>query len=195
MKRSMNQSGFSLVELMVVVAIIGVLATVAIPKVSHFIAKSRTTEAQVGLSTLYTYNKNFFVEFTGYTPSFYAMGYLPEGQMRYNIGFATAALNNSAYNQLRGIQPSAVAAPTLTPPAAYAGGPGTNSTLGACLNANTVCGILQGATAANPPAVPAVAVVTANNFTAAAVANIANTIVDTWTIDDSKTLKQTADGT
>ena len=58
-----NQSGFSLVELMVVVAIIGILATVAIPSVSKYMAKARQSEAKAALSSLYSANKSFFVEY------------------------------------------------------------------------------------------------------------------------------------
>jgi prepilin-type N-terminal cleavage/methylation domain-containing protein len=46
------KKGFSLVELMVVVAIIGVLAAVAIPTYDHFIYEAKTSEAREKLSTL-----------------------------------------------------------------------------------------------------------------------------------------------
>lgn len=47
-----NQQGFTLIELMIVVAIIGILAAVAIPAYKDYIARSQATEASVLLSGL-----------------------------------------------------------------------------------------------------------------------------------------------
>lgn len=196
-----TQSGFSLVELMVVVAIIGVLATVAIPRVNRFIAKSRTSEAQVNLSNLYTYNRNFQVEFQAYTSAFWAMGYTPEGALRYNIGWTQAPLNVDAFFQLRGIQPAAQAAPIPAGGGAYGGGAGVITTLAACpVRALTgqPCASVNGATGAAPPAIPAAtSVLSATNFTAVAISQLSNNaaLQDTWTISENKQLQNTVDGT
>ncbi|NIN36957.1 MAG: prepilin-type N-terminal cleavage/methylation domain-containing protein [Gammaproteobacteria bacterium] len=53
------QKGFTLIELMIVVAIIGILAAVAIPAYSDYTARSQVTEA-VGLASGY---KTGFAEF------------------------------------------------------------------------------------------------------------------------------------
>ena len=44
-----NQGGFTLIELMIVVAIIGILAAIAIPNFSGFSEKARGSEAKVNL--------------------------------------------------------------------------------------------------------------------------------------------------
>lgn len=178
--RTKGQSGFSLVELMVVVAIIGVLATIAIPRVNRFIAKSRQTEAQVNLSSLYTFNKNFFVEFQGYTTAFDAMGFKPEGNLRYNVGFSAGLFGPQNYLDLK----------TL---AAYTGPVDSKAD---CAAHASRCVTLQGANGAEPADLTAAT--TANNnqeFTAKARAFLIKDVEDFWSITNNKKLVNDADGT
>jgi type IV pilus assembly protein PilA len=185
--KKINQGGFSLVELMVVVAIIGVLATIAIPRVNKFIAKSRQSEAQINLSSIYTFNKNFYLEYQGYTSSFTAMGYLPEGNLRYNTGFSVAAIGPTNYL-------------TLTGQPAYAGNVTTLDDCPTNAAANARCRTLNGADNQAPPALVNATVATPfDTFTAMsrsclvrgnATACTGNNY-DTWTINQDKNLRNT----
>jgi type IV pilus assembly protein PilA len=54
MTRRRPQSGFTLIELMIVVAIIGILAAIAIPNFVRFQARARQSEANTNLKSLFT---------------------------------------------------------------------------------------------------------------------------------------------
>lgn len=49
-----KQKGFTLIELMIVVAIIGILAAVAIPQFANYQRKSKTSEAKINLAAIAT---------------------------------------------------------------------------------------------------------------------------------------------
>lgn len=89
-----RQDGFTLVELMVVVAIIGLLSAVAIPNFKKYQAKAKMSEAKLQLSAAYTAQASFFSDFNIYGHCLAYMGYDPnaEGANRYYaIGFGAAA--------------------------------------------------------------------------------------------------------
>jgi type IV pilus assembly protein PilA len=58
--------GFTLIELMIVVAIIGLLAAIGIPNYVKFQCRAKQTEAKSSLKTLYVAEETYRAEFNDY---------------------------------------------------------------------------------------------------------------------------------
>jgi type IV pilus assembly protein PilA len=113
----LNKKGFTLVELMIVVAIIGILAAIAIPNFVSMQYKTKRAEVPSNLKGIKTselaYESNFdvFVAATAYPASptkttqdwvkassggFASMGWSPDGDVRGSYSVTTAAFNFTA---------------------------------------------------------------------------------------------------
>jgi type IV pilus assembly protein PilA len=81
MKKLMK--GFTLIELMIVVAIIGILAAIAIPNFIKFQARSKQSEAKANLKAMFTAEKAFSQEKDRYSSYVGEIGFAPERNNRY----------------------------------------------------------------------------------------------------------------
>ena len=61
-----SNKGFTLIELMIVVAIIGILAAIAIPNFLRFQLKSKSSEGKVNIAAIRTAQESYLPEFGVY---------------------------------------------------------------------------------------------------------------------------------
>jgi type IV pilus assembly protein PilA len=112
-KLNTRRGGFTLIELMIVVAIIGILAAIAIPNFLRFQLKAKSSEGKTNLAAIRTAEESYFAEYGSYVSSeaspptinyntkitfshatsgigFDELGWAPEGQVYFNY---TAGIN------------------------------------------------------------------------------------------------------
>ncbi|MEI8347032.1 MAG: prepilin-type N-terminal cleavage/methylation domain-containing protein [Pseudomonadota bacterium] len=186
-----GNQGFTLVELMVVVAIIGILAAVALPNFKKYQAKSKTSEAKLILASTFMAETGAYADYTSYVTCLDAVGFSvePDTSRYYAVGFApdlvaAAIAGNSTWgntfvNTNYNNTCSTAAAPVVNKHYFLGSKPvpgATRQSLATELNTLSVAA--QG------------------SFTIAAAGIIQNddTKVDKWTIDNLKSIKQTTVG-
>ncbi|MBF0243417.1 MAG: prepilin-type N-terminal cleavage/methylation domain-containing protein [Desulfamplus sp.] len=77
--------GFTLIELMIVVAIIGILAAIAIPNYISYQCKAKQTEAKHNLGAVRTSQEAYFASFDTYSPNLDKIGFVTKGNANYSI--------------------------------------------------------------------------------------------------------------
>ncbi len=92
----MNKKGFTLIELMIVVAIIGILAAIAIPNFLSYQCKAKQAEAKVNLGNLRTAEEAYRAEQDTYSTSLTNIGFSTSGDTRYTLGIAATATTFTA---------------------------------------------------------------------------------------------------
>ena len=86
---TMENKGFSLVELMVAVGIIGSMSAVAVPNYAKFKAKSLQATAQQNLSNVYTLQNLYFTEHDEYGKATDIEFSANDSKYKYNIGITS----------------------------------------------------------------------------------------------------------
>lgn len=73
------RAAFTIIEFLIVVAIIIFLAKVIVPRYAHYYAKARQAEVAVNLTALYTAQQSYYIEHGRYTSNFKELGWQPKG--------------------------------------------------------------------------------------------------------------------
>jgi type IV pilus assembly protein PilA len=193
--------GFTLIELMIVVAIIGILAAIAIPNFIKFQARSKTAEARNALKGVYDAQRSYYQNSDTYSNGFVGVaaagtgcGYTPERGNRYAYSLAAAPANwqprslPSTPNPPAGIVYDGIQGDIFKFPIEFAAGGNVQATGNQTLANGAVDAVVFAVDSAgqNAPALPGVVVGPSGGFAAAAAGNVDNENVgiDKWFISN-----------
>lgn len=85
-----DRRGFTLIELMIVVAIISVLASMAIPEYYNFMCKARQSEAKESLGMIAKCQEAYFLEYDTYSTNKNKIGFFMRGTPYYSYEIISA---------------------------------------------------------------------------------------------------------
>lgn len=168
MRKVFNKKGFTLIELMIVVVIIGLLAAIAIPNYLQFQSMAKQAEAKSNLGGIFTNEQAYWGEHSKYTPVLTETGF--------------SILTKAAFYDFTITAPTSVSGtpPVCTFPAdawyGKHGNPGDGPPAGSVVAFSSIPGSTQ------------------TSFTALALGNLDNDdLFDAWTITDSGELHNECD--
>jgi type IV pilus assembly protein PilA len=185
--------GFTLVELMVVVAIIGILSAIAIPNFKTYQAKAKTSEAKIQLASIYQAEIAIQSDFDAFGTCLTDAGYIaPKGDNYYALGYPAA--NTTANTIIRSN------GGTCNDPGTF-GFPAMKKVAGVAMGVNDLANVNPTAGSfTNGFPSPQVAN-TGAQFLAGAIGTVSsdtgkttNGQNDTWAIDENKTLRHVRTG-
>ncbi len=142
-----RKNGFTLIELMIVVAIIGILAAIAIPNFVKFQARTKQSEPKTNLKALFLAQRIYFAEADSYSSFMGDITYAPERGNRYfiavggsNLSDRSADFENVATNA-NGFQPDTYKGYALITAASTSNltAVSASSDMGTCSLASTGC--------------------------------------------------------
>lgn len=93
MQKKFYLKGYSLIELLIVIAIILFLSAISIPSLMKFLAKTKRSEAYVTLRSLCMAEKAYWIEHGKYSSNLHGpdgISWKPEGKLQYTYGFPGA---------------------------------------------------------------------------------------------------------
>ncbi len=88
-----GEGGFTLIEVMMVVAIIGILAAMAIPNYRNYQCKARQSEVRNALGLVRVSQEAYFAEFQTYAVSLSDISFFPGSGARYSYSVISASPN------------------------------------------------------------------------------------------------------
>lgn len=197
-KRSLlpQTEGFTLIELMVVVAIIGLLGAIAIPNYQKFQAKTRQVEAKITLGAMYAVEVAFKIDQGTYSKCFAEIGYsAPDNQTRYYVaGWGAGVVHYNGVSYADGVHPPGCSIATGCPSVTCSATIPTDGIHYFSANASAKVGGVPAKFAdicpGTSPGTVQSCFMDENNFTLGAGGQISTSSknMDTWTIDQDKKL-------